>query len=392
MMETILKERTSPFYFYDLDAFEEHLQSIQKVRHPGIKLWYACKANPLSSMLSILNTSGLGLDVASPGEFEQGLHSGFSPRQMLATGPAKSKNYLKTLMSQGISVIIIESYRQLKWCDEVAQELGIKQKILLRVQLDWRDDEKSVLGGTSITPFGLGIEDWKDIPVMNYSHVDIQGLHCFQWGNILDLKRFEHIWTTTIEACLELSRFHGFSLSIMDLGGGVGLSYPETQPELHFAELQNLLLKLRDQFKLNEIWLELGRFLAGNFGSYFTPIEDIKSVRGKNLIITQGGINHLARPALTGESFPCKSLRSSDDLLSYGVHGPLCTSMDYLGEFFLPSDLTPGEWLRFSKAGAYGFTESMPYFLCHRGVSEWIKYRGEIKEVRESMDVKSWMR
>ncbi len=381
----------SSFYLYDLDAFETHLKSIKKTLHPDIKVWYATKANPLSEVLRILNKNGFGADVASMGELQQARSSGFGPKNLIATGPAKSKNYLAGLMQAEVQSIVIESINQLKDLNDVAGKIGRKQDVLLRVQLESTSDDKSVLGGSAITPFGLGIEDWKPVDLSQFKNINVQGLHCFQWGNILDINQLEKIWSTTIESCQRLALDMKFDLKILDLGGGLGLSYKDDR-ELHFEDVHSLLVSLKEKYELQKIWLELGRFSIGKFGSYFTRVVDIKTVRGKNLIVTEGGINHMARPALVGESFPCEAFGVTDDVKKkFAVHGPLCTALDSLGEFDLPSTLKVGDWLQFKRTGAYGFSESMPYFLCHNLVGEAISYQGELMVPRTPKTNLEWM-
>lgn len=381
----------SSFYFYDLDLFEAHLKSIKAVLHPDIKVWYATKANPLSEVLRILNKNGFGADVASLGELQQARTAGYGSKDLIATGPAKSRAYLASLMQAEVEAIIIESINQLKDLNEVAGKLGRKQDVLLRVQLDWSDDMKSVLGGSAITPFGLGIEDWIGVDVKQYKNLNVQGLHCFQWGNMLDMKQLETVWEHTIQACQKLSFDMGIDLKVLDLGGGLGLSYTDER-EIHFGEVHSMLVNLKTKYKLQKIWLELGRFSIGKFGSYFTRIVDIKTVRGKNMIVTEGGINHMARPALVGESFPCEAFMNHDvETKKFAVHGPLCTALDHLGEFNLPASLKVGDWLQFNKTGAYGFSESMPHFLCHNLVGEAIVYQGELMVPRAPKTNLEWM-
>src|SRR5690606_31270165 len=114
---------------------------------------------------------------------------------------------------------------------------------------------------------------------------------------------------------------------VLDLGGGLGISYKDDH-ELNFKEVHEVLVKLKNKYELQQIWLELGRFSIGKFGRYLTRIVDIKTVRGKNLIVTEGGINHMARPALVGESFPCEAfMNSHTNLKRFTVHGPLCTAL-----------------------------------------------------------------
>jgi diaminopimelate decarboxylase len=62
-----------------------------------------------------------------------------------------------------------------------------------------------------------------------------------------------------------------------------------------------------------------------------------------------------------------------------------------LGEFNLSRDLQVGDWLVFHKAGAYGFTESMPYFLCHGLPGEVIKYNDDIMIPRPPKNSFEWM-
>lgn len=390
-VKEVINRFHSSFYFYDLDQFEAHIKSIKETLHPDIKVWYATKANPLSEILRILNKNGFGADVASLGELQQARLAGYGPQNLIATGPAKSKNYLAAMMQAEVKSIVIESLNQLKDLNDVATKLGRTQEVLLRVQLDWNDELKSVLGGSSITPFGLGVEDWKEINIHEFKNIQVKGLHCFQWGNMLSMDKLEKVWTHTIETCQELALSMNFPLEILDLGGGLGLSY-QCDKELNFKDVHNLLMKLKTKYELNQVWLELGRFSIGKFGSYFTRIVDIKTVRGKNIIVTEGGINHMARPALVGESFPCTAfMNDSQECKRYSVHGPLCTALDSLGEFDLPATLKVGDWLEFKRTGAYGFSESMPYFLCHTLVGEAMIHQGELLVPRVPKTNLEWM-
>jgi diaminopimelate decarboxylase len=387
-IEKLFSELDSPFYFYDLDGFEAHMRAIKSTLHPDVKVWYACKANPLSKILSILNDHDFGVDVASLGELHQAEVSGV--KKLIATGPAKTPDYLRTLMNAGVSTIIIESIQQLTDLNRVAAELGRKQDVLIRLQLDWSGSLKSVLGGSAITPFGLHPEDWKDIHFSEYANLSVKGLHCFQWGNILDPVNLQELWDQTISRCVDFAQKMKITLDVLDLGGGLGISYSDDR-ELPFSHVHEILMGMKKKYELREIWLELGRFSIAKFGHYFTRIIDIKSVRGKKIIVTEGGINHLARPALVNEAFPVSAMREGKNSL-YSIHGPLCTALDNLGEHHLPSDLRPGEWLHFQKTGAYGFTESMPYFLCHDLCGEAYLYRGELKTSRMPAPASSWMK
>jgi diaminopimelate decarboxylase len=74
------------------------------------------------------------------------------------------------------------------------------------------------------------------------------------------------------------------------------------------------------------------------------------------------------------------------------VHGPLCTALDSLGEFSLAADINETDWLIFSQCGAYGFTESMPYFLCHELPAEYTVKQGQISCVRRAESADYYLR
>jgi diaminopimelate decarboxylase len=86
-------------------------------------------------------------------------------------------------------------------------------------------------------------------------------------------------------------------------------------------------------------------------------------------VILEAGINHLLRPLLIGEPFPVRSVGHDGPLAPATLAGPLCTSLDRLGDVELP-EVEPGALLAFGRAGAYGFTQAMTKFLSHPEAKE----------------------
>jgi diaminopimelate decarboxylase len=387
----MIKRLDAPFFFYDLDGLNEHLSEMKEICDQETKLWYACKANPLSAILKIVRNLGFGIDVASIGELDQVLSCGIKPAEILSTGPAKSKKYLKTLLEHEVSIIVLESLNQAYWLNDLSAEMNIRPKVLLRTQLSWKRGS-SVLGGDEITPFGIPPEQWEKLNPNRVEHLDIQGIHIFQWGNILELSQIRSIWWSIAEQAKELAKQINIPLNILDLGGGLGIPYTAEQKPLDFKDVHDLLAELKTFFNIPTIWMELGRYVIGPYGHYAAKVIDRKEVRGRELLVLEGGINHISRPALTGQAFPCELFRqSSADKKAFYLHGPLCTAIDKLGLAYLPEDIKEGDWVVFSQAGAYGFTESMPYFLCHDTPAEVVLYRGDLMTPRVSKKSSSWL-
>ncbi|QOL26038.1 PLP-dependent decarboxylase [Thalassotalea sp. LPB0316] len=370
------------YFIYHLDKLRLHLANLQQ--QDVVKLWFAVKANPLSRVIQTIAQQGFCFDVASDGELEQVLAQGVSAKNILNTGPAKSKRQLQRFIDKGVNTFVVESINQLAWLNELAQDNKITPTVLLRVQLQWPEGEKNPLGGNELTPFGLNLEQWQTIKLSDFPALNICGIHIFQWGNMLSNAKMFSLWSQMIEPLVGLAEDLGFELEILDLGGGLGIDYLQTGQAIDWSMAMRDLAEIKAKAQVKEIWLELGRYAVAQAGYYVAPIVDKKLNAGEQQLILAGGINHLLRPAITSQPFPARMLRTSNQVSeNYHVHGPLCTSMDKLGIFALPNDVAVGDALLFGLCGAYGFTESMPFFLCHDIAAEYVFENLTFELVRE---------
>ncbi|PKI13097.1 PLP-dependent decarboxylase [Colwellia sp. 12G3] len=388
------------YYVYQLDALKTHLATLQQ--QDVIKLWFAVKANPLSKIIQTLDSEGFNFDVASTGELTQVLAQGIDPSRVLNTGPAKSKKQLDAFVKKGVRTFVVESLNQLNWLNEVVLEQAEsltndeKPKVLLRVQLQWHEGEKNPLGGNSLTPFGLSVSEWQNIHVDSYPALNLCGLHIFQWGNMLSNEKMFSLWSQMITPLTDLANSIGMTLDVLDLGGGLGIDYLGEGQALSWSQVIEDLAVIKEKSGVKELWLELGRFAVAECGYYVVPVVDRKINYGQEQLVLAAGINHLLRPAITEQPFPVQILREGFSaeksiMQAFDLHGPLCTSMDKLGHLLLPEDIAIGERLVFGYCGAYGFTESMPFFLCHELAAEYVYQNGTFTQVRAAQPASSYM-
>lgn len=454
----------TPYFVYDLDGLAAHIKSLQNW---PVTLWYALKANPLSDIIKTVYQNGMRVDVASIGELDQVLRAGVSPKDILHTGPAKSKAQLAYFLEKGVRTFVCESEQQLRDLNHLVEALRQAQgpsdnsvehssdnlfpelvegpiegsvEALLRVQLNWEADGENVLGGACVTPFGLDPESWVNARPAQYQNVNIIGMHCFQWGNILDVSKLKTIWQRISAELIELAEKCELDINVIDLGGGLGIPYEPQDKALSVEAVGEVLRSLKSAYPQVDYWLELGRYAVGPFGQYYAQVVDRKTVcqagldsrlRGNDgkgviarneviscpvgtrqssstseaeitsliarddtvqLLVLNGGSHHLMRPAITNQAFPVSLERDSQASLNeYQIHGPLCTGIDQLATVSLPSDIQAGDWLVFSQTGAYGFTESMPWFLCHELPGEVVIENGKARVVREPKGADAWL-
>lgn len=390
-IDKLSTELDTPFFVYDLDSLNTHLTRL--VAQTEVKLWYAVKANPLSSVIQRLDSAGFNFDVASKGELEQVLAQGINSERVLNTGPAKSPKQIKHFIERGVRIFVAESLNQVRWLNEQANAQQCQLQVLLRVQLRWPEGEKNPLGGDSLTPFGLGCDEWQALNTRDYPALSFDGLHIFQWGNILSSDKLADLWAQMITPLRQLAEHLSINLKVLDLGGGLGIPYTLNDPSLRWDALVQALATIKRNAGVEELWMELGRYAVGECGHYATPVIERKLNYGQQQVIMSGGINHLLRPAVTSQDFPARLLRDSNAANQVmSLYGPLCTALDCLGEHQLPSDLNEHDWLVFSQCGAYGFTESMPYFLCHELAGEYVIDNGVLRCVRQAQDASDYLR
>ena len=183
-----------------------------------------------------------------------------------------------------------------------------------------------------------------------------------------------------IDTAIKLSNKYVFEVTHIDLGGGFGIPYSTEEKPIDLRRLGDELFKLVDSEEYKgfldgvDLIYEPGRFLSGHSGIYLFKVLYTKTSRGKNLLLTDGGIHHLVRPALIGTGHPVVNITAyyekRETKNNYMVAGPLCTSLDCFGEEISLPESKQGDVLAVLNAGAYGFTESMPLFLSHPPAKE----------------------
>jgi diaminopimelate decarboxylase len=118
--------------------------------------------------------------------------------------------------------------------------------------------------------------------------------------------------------------------------------------------------------------LELGRYLVAEAGVYAARIVDVKNSRGKTYCVLEGGMNHHLPASgnfgmVIRKNFKFRNLskRASFDRREVVLVGPLCTSIDQLGDAVSLPEPEVGDWIGILVSGAYAATASPLLFLSH---------------------------
>ena len=355
----------SPAFVYSRASARRSWLRLREAMPPRVRIAYAVKANPHPALLETFAALGSSFDCASIGELDRVAALGLPEGRIFFAGPGKRDRELARAVELNARVQA-EGFEDLERLDRLARgPLSVNLRVHPRAGIEERN---RIIGGTGPSAFGI---DEEELPAIlsrarSLERLAIRGLHVFAASNERDVERLLATHRAVFALGKGLQEALGSPLEQIDLGGGLGIPYDAQESPLDVAALGRGLARLLDENRwfLGELVIEPGRFLAGPAGVYLARVIRTKESRGTRFAILEGGINHLMRPHLTGQAFPVRVAGREGGDLAYTLAGPLCTSLDRLGEHHLPP-LQTGDLLVFGCAGAYGFSEGMTHFLSH---------------------------
>jgi diaminopimelate decarboxylase len=397
----------TPLYVYDLDVVDGQVAALRAVLPPVAELAYAVKANPALAVVTHLGRLGLGADVASGGELETVRRAGITADRVVMTGPGKRDDELRAAVAARIRAITVESPTELARLESIAAAAGRRQPVMLRAAVSEGDrlERVRLVGDDGAGKFGMDAADLLAAArrAVDSPHLELLGLHAFGASNVLDAAGLvEHV-AATVSTALRLARAVGTAIRVVDVGGGLGIPYEPHQESLDLVRLGAGLHEITAGWAAEPILrdarllLEPGRFLVGQAGAYLARVVDRKTVDGSVVVILDGGVHHLLRPALVGQEHRIRPLGARTESTGAGrvvpltVAGPLCSGLDVFSQAAAMSLPEVGDLMAVLDVGAYGFTESMPLFLSHPIPAEVALRGGRAALIRPRVEPGRWL-
>ena len=393
----------TPLYVYDLDVIDRQVGSLRAVLPAVVDLAYAVKANPALAVVAHLGRLGLGADVASAGELATALRAGVDPERIVMTGPGKRDEELRAAVAARIRAVTVESPGELARLEAVAAEAGRRVPVLLRAAVTEgaRLERVRLVGDDGAGKFGMDAADLVASArrAAGSAHLELLGLHAFGASNVLDAAALvDHIGTTA-RAAAQLARLAGTTVRLVDAGGGLGIPYETHEESLDLVRLgrgiASIVAGWPDDPLLAgaRLLLEPGRFLVGPAGAYLARVVDRKTVDGSTVVVLDGGVHHVLRPVLVGQEHRVRPVsgRTPGRLGPVTVAGPLCSGLDVFSQHAIIAAPEVGDLMAVLDVGAYGFTESMPYFLSHAIPAEVVARAGRAALIRPRQEPGEWL-
>jgi diaminopimelate decarboxylase len=384
-----------PFYLYDLRLVERRILRLRELLGPDLRLYYAVKANPNPAILKWMARWTDGADISSGGELKLALDAGFDPRSVSFAGPGKTDAEIRYAVRRSIGSISIESVNELLRADRLAGECGGTADVSLRINPVRLVKEFAIKMGGKSSQFGIDEERMGEFfsALSGCGHCRFAGIHVYAGTQCLDAGALADNFRNTIRLARSAARDFGVTTGRVNFGGGFGVAMHENQAALDEESVCRSIGASYSEY-LKEDGpaagiLELGRYLVAEAGIYAARICDIKVSRGKTYCVLEGGMNHhLAASGNFGQvirkNYLIRNLSKTGPASpeEFTLVGPLCTSIDLMGEKVRMTKPEIGDWIGFFNSGAYAYSASPLLFLSHGLPAEWmVEPDGGVREI-----------
>lgn len=351
-LQDIAASFATPAFIFDADEFGRRAKNV-KSAIGGASLCYSIKANPF--LLACLPKEIDRVEVCSPGELAICRRVGVDPSTVVYSGVNKGSEDIAEAIEYGAELLTAESLRQLGLINAAALAAGKRVRVALRL--------------TSGNQFGMDSENLKRAVAEkgSYEGVDIVAIHYYSGTQKKKLAVVEKELAELEELAEELEKRFGLSGISLEYGPGLPADYfgddPEGRDMAVLAEAGAMIAAVAAR---RSVTVEFGRFLASPCGTYLTAAADIKNNNGENVVICDGGINHLKYygQTMAMQTPPITLLGDHGEKTEdYTLCGSLCTTADILVRKATLPALSVGDVLAFGRCGAYSVTEGIGLFL-----------------------------
>lgn len=359
----------------------------------GVKgsVYYASKSFISGHVVSWLTAEGLGFDVATGGELAIALAGGADPARIEFQGNNKSHSELHRAISAGVGCIVIDAPIEAQRISDIAAEFGRQQNVMIRVNTGVHADTHEYLAtAREDQKFGLSIPEVTALAaeIASLPGLSLVGLHSHIGSQIFALDGFLEAATRMVALYAEL--FTGRDVGTLNLGGGFGIAYTESDAPLRpEAMVQEIVDHVATQasargIAMPHIAFEPGRVLSGPAGVTLYSAGVVKpvsvsaadgSVAIRTYVSVDGGMSDNARPALYGAHYSARIANrvSGADSALVRVVGKHCESGDIVVDAdYLPGDVAPGDLIAVAATGAYCYSLASNYNVVGRPPVVWV--------------------
>lgn len=376
----------APTYVYDadkiIDQFERLTSAFSSVKK--LKLNYASKALSNLAILKLMNSLGSGLDTVSIQEVKLGLLAGFAPEDIIFTPNGVSLEEIEEAAALGVQINIDNL--------SILEQFGSKHPdipVCIRINPHvMAGGNTNISVGHIDSKFGISIHQIPHLlRIVDLTKMHINGIHMHTGSDILDIDVFLYASEILFETA---SQFR--ELEFIDFGSGFKVPYKPGDIETNIEELGQKLGTRFNEFceeygRELTLAFEPGKFLVSEAGKFLAKVNVVKQTTSTVFAGIDSGFNHFIRPMLYGANHRITNISNPEGRERYySVVGYICET-DTFGNNRRINEISEGDILCFSNAGAYCFTMASNYNSRYRPAEVlWFNKEAVLIRKRENFD------
>jgi diaminopimelate decarboxylase len=366
----------STLLLIDADEIRAQVSALRRAL-PDFTHTFACKANPVGSLLRLLASLGMGMEAASLGELRGALvHGKADVARVVFDSPAKTVSELEEALVAGV-MVNVDNFQELERVRQIVERRAgdlprpIRCGVRVNPQLEIASALPGYCTGAKVSKFGVPLGEQREriidafvtMPdVMNALHV-----HVGSQGVPLDAM------TAGVRAVVDLAaeineRCGERRVRIIDIGGGLSVNFASDEVTPTFAEyaqaLRAKLPELFDGAHFDSVWTEFGRSIVAKAGMAMCRVEYTKQCGGHDFATVLSGADMFVRTVYAPALWPlrCEVVDArghakhseEGERHVYSIAGPCCFSQDLLArERALPHRIEPNDYVLMLDVGGY---------------------------------------
>lgn len=369
----------TPLYLMDEEKIRQHIREYKKAFceffPSGSKPEFASKSFSCKQIYRIMAEEGMNIDVVSCGEIYTAVSAGFPMEKSFFHGNNKSDSDIQFAIDNKVGFFVADSMDELVSLNRIAENSGIIQKILLRITpgIDTHTHQKISTGNVD-SKFGFAISTAQAEnavkEVFKMQNIKLCGFHCHIGSQIFESEPFNTTARLMLEFVAKMQKDFGYTTEILNLGGGFGVRYLESQPEInYFEKIKDIAKTVKEQCKvlgiqMPKIAMEPGRSIVADAGMTLYTVGSVKEITGyKNYVSIDGGMTDNPRYTLYEAPYTVMLASRANGKCDFvaTVAGRCCESGDILQENVALPKPQRNDILAVLTTGAYNYSMASNY-------------------------------